>query len=93
MKKLTLRELRQHLKNKSHDELVNDIATLFTKFDTVKEYYIMQLGGTHSLQLLDQYKSVIRHEFFPPRGYGDARLSVARKAVNDYKKYLTHAKG
>jgi hypothetical protein len=86
MKKLTLRELKQHLKNKSHDELVNDIATLYTKFDAVKEYYTMQLGGTHSPQLLDQYKSVVRNEFFPARGFGEARLSIARKAVNDYKK-------
>jgi len=93
MKKLTLRELKQHLKNKSPDELVNDIAALFTKFDAVKEYYTMQLGGTHSPQLLDQYKSVIRHEFFPARGYGDARLSVARKAVNDYKKVSDSREG
>ncbi len=93
MKKLTLRELKQYLKNKSHDDLVNDIATLFTRFDAVKEYYTMHLGGTHSPHLLDQYKSVIRQEFFPARGYGDARLSVARKAVNDYKKVSDSREG
>jgi hypothetical protein len=43
-------------------------------------------GGTHSPQLLEQYKSVVRNEFFPARGFGEARLSIARKAVNDYKK-------
>jgi len=55
-------------------------------FDAVKEYYTMQLGGTHSPQLLEQYKSVVRNEFFPARSFGEARLSIARKAVNDYKK-------
>jgi Family of unknown function (DUF6155) len=93
MKKLTLRELKLYLKNKSPDDLVNDIATLFTKFDAVKEYYTMQLGGSYSPQLLDQYKSIIRHEFFPSRGYGDARLSVARKAVSDYKKVSDSREG
>jgi hypothetical protein len=86
MKEMTLRELKQRLKNKSRDELVNDIATLFTKFEAVKEYYAMQLGDTYSLQLLDKYKSVIKREFFPSRGYGAARLSVARKAITDYQK-------
>src|SRR5262245_2189355 len=93
MKKITVRQLKQHLKNKSHDELVNDIAALFSKFAAVKEYYTMQLGGAYSPQLLDEYKSVIRHEFFPARGYGDARLSVARKAVNDYKKVSDSREG
>ena len=56
MKEMTLRELKQRLKNKSHDELVNDISTLFTKFEAVKEYYTMQLGGAYTVQLLDKYK-------------------------------------
>jgi hypothetical protein len=93
MKKITLRELKQRLKSKSHDELVNDIATLFTKFEAIKEYYTMQLGGTYSLELLDQYKSVIKREFFPARGYGAARLSVARKAVTDYQKISESQEG
>jgi len=93
MKKLTLRELKQYLKGKSHDELVSDVATLFTKFDAVKEYYTMHLGGIYSPDLLNQYKAVIRQEFFPSRGYGEARLSVARKAVNDYKKVSDSREG
>ena len=32
------------------------------------------------------YKARIRHEFFPARGFGAARLSVARKAIANYRK-------
>jgi hypothetical protein len=35
---------------------------------------------------LEKYKAIIKKEFFPARGFGEARLSVARKAVMDYKK-------
>jgi hypothetical protein len=34
----------------------------------------------------EKYKSIIKHEFFPVRGFGRAQLSVARKAVSDYRK-------
>lgn len=93
MKKLTLRELKQHLKDKSHAELINDIAALFTRFDAVKEYYGLQLQGSYSQELLDKYKAVVRHEFFPARGHGNARLSIARRAITDYKKVSDSAEG
>ena len=74
MKKLTVRELKQFLKAKSHDELINDIATLFTKFDAVKEYYGLQLQGNYSQELLDKYKAIVQREFFPARGYGHPQV-------------------
>jgi hypothetical protein len=86
MAKLTVRELRQHLAGKSQDDLISDIVTLFTKLDSVKDYYAMQIGGTHSDDLLNRYKAVIKQVFMPSRGHGSGRLSVARKAVTDYKK-------
>jgi len=86
MKKLTARDLRKHLNNKSHDELVDDIVALFTRFDSVKDYYSLHVIGAHSDELLKRHKAVIKDEFLPSRGYGEARLSVARKAVMDYKK-------
>lgn len=36
--------------------------------------------------LLIPYKNIITHEFFPNRGFGKARLSVAKKAISDFKK-------
>jgi len=39
----------------------------------------------------ESYKQTIENEFFPVRGLGKARLSVARKAVNDYKRFKGYA--
>ncbi len=85
MTKITLTVLKRQLKGRSHDELVGDIADLFTRFDEVKDYYALRLAGP-SEDVAATYKARIRNEFFPARGYGQARLSVARKAVTDYKK-------
>ncbi len=38
-KKITLTELKKHLRKKSDVELVEEIADLYKKFDAVKEYY------------------------------------------------------
>ena len=84
--KLTVRELRAYLKSRSQEELANDIAELFGQVDAVRDYYSMRLLRGFDEELLTRYKAVIENEFFPKRGYGSARLSVARRAVNDYKK-------
>ena len=53
----------------------------------------MRLGGDASGELIAKYKAVIEHEFFPARGYGQARLSIARKAVSDYKRISPSIEG
>lgn len=93
MAKLTARELRKHLEARPHAELVDDLVRLFAKLDGVKEYYAARLGLGPNQELLEKHKAAVRKEFFPARGYGDARLSVARKAVNDYKKVSNHLPG
>lgn len=85
MAKITLTALKRHLAQHSHDELVGDIADLFTRLDAVKDYYALRLTGP-SEDLVAGYKAKIENEFFPARGYGKARLAVARKAITDYKK-------
>jgi hypothetical protein len=89
MSKISVRDLKRHLKQRSHDELIADIATLFKKFDAVQEYYQIQLDETSTEEIVDRYKAIIKREFFPERGYGQARLSVARKAITDCKKVVT----
>src|SRR3954451_20197414 len=85
MEKVNLRTLRQYLAERSQAELVADIAELFTRFDVVKDYYQLQIGGA-SPEVLAKYKALIEKEFFPARGEPRGRLSVARKAISDYRK-------
>ncbi len=86
MDKLTLRALKQYLKQRSQEELIADIADLFTRLDAVKDYYQLRLAEKPSAELLDKYKARIKDEFFPVRGFGEARLSIAKKPISEYAK-------
>jgi len=78
-------ELKSYLMTLEQKALVKEVTDLFQKFPVVKDYYEAKLGldGT---TVLEKYKAIVTKEFFPERGFGKMRLSVARKAVNDFKK-------
>jgi hypothetical protein len=84
--KITLNHLKQYLRNYPQEELITDIAELFKRFPSVKEYYQIKLHPQAEKEILAKYKRTIEDEFFPARGYGKARLSIAKKAISDYKK-------
>jgi hypothetical protein len=84
--KINLTILKKHLKDRSQAELINDIAELYKRFQPVKDYYQIQLAPQDETQVADKYKKIIEDQFFPARGYGKARLSVAKKAITEYKK-------
>jgi hypothetical protein len=85
-KKITLTELKMYLKSRSKEQLITSIAELYKKFPAVKEHYQLEINPASEAEIAEGYKKTIKDEFFPARGYGQARLSVARKAVNDFKK-------
>ncbi|MCI5179245.1 MAG: hypothetical protein D3911_07970 [Candidatus Electrothrix sp. AW3_4] len=86
MKNITISQLRKELSGKSEKELTDEIVNLFKKIPQVKEYYTVAFSAEGEEHVLEKYKDIITHEFFPKRGYGKARLSVAKKAISDFKK-------
>ena len=84
--KINLTTLKKYLKTRSQTELIADIAELYKRFPPVKDYYQIQLYPQDEEQVAAKYKKTIENEFFPARGYGRARLSVAKKAITEYKK-------
>ncbi|MBA4319996.1 MAG: hypothetical protein C0412_16470 [Flavobacterium sp.] len=86
MSKITISQLKKHLENYSKEELSKEIIELFIKLLKVKEFYQAKLSGSGELELREKYKKIIKNEFFPERGFGKLRLSVAKKAVSDFKK-------
>jgi hypothetical protein len=86
MAKITARELRKYLESRPHADLVNDILSFSSQYDGIKEYYSTRMGQGFSDELLDKYKAIIRKEFRLTRNDSLPRLSIARKAINDYKK-------
>jgi hypothetical protein len=85
-KPASITTLKKYLKSRSQDQLINDIAELYKRVPAVKDYYQIKLNPQAETEVLEKYMKIIKDEFFPTRGYGKARLSVARKAINDYKK-------
>jgi len=86
MKKLTVTTLKKSLSVKNKQDLILEIAELYKKFPSVKEYYQAQSGNPEAV--LEKYKDIIKKEFLDgyTRGFPKARLGVARKAVQDFKK-------
>ncbi len=84
--KINLTILKRYLKTRSQEELIGDIAELFKRFEAVKDFYQIQLYPEEQKQVAERYKKIIENEFFPTRGFGRAKLSVAKKAITEYKK-------
>jgi len=84
--KLSLTELKKRLSYKSNAELIEEISELYKKFPAVKEYYQSSIFGDDA-SILEKYKDIVNGEFLM-RGnrFPKIRLSVARKAVTDFKK-------
>jgi hypothetical protein len=80
------KDLKQYLDTRSREQLIAEIGDMFSKIDSVRDYYQSKLNLGYSAEVAEKYKSIIKHEFFPVRGIGRVQLSVARKAVSDYRK-------
>ncbi|NEQ45825.1 MAG: hypothetical protein F6K00_20685 [Leptolyngbya sp. SIOISBB] len=79
-------ELKRYLSHRSQAELVKEIAELFKRIPAVKDYYQVKLNPQAEDDVADKYKAIIRHEFSTDFAPGPGRLSIARKAVMDFKK-------
>lgn len=90
--KLTVTELKKHLRSLTPQQLADDIVELYKRYPDVKEYYQVVCSGDDSA-VLDKYKTIVRNEFMPTgrQQFPKLRLSVARKAVSDFKKIAKSA--
>ncbi len=91
MPQITIKDLKHYLSQRSQQELVGEIVELFKRLDGVKDYYAVRLYGGYDEELLEEYKERVKDEFFPDRGFGEGRISIARRAVTDYKKVSSSA--
>jgi hypothetical protein len=83
---MKITELKKHLKESTKEQLIKDIADLFKKNEFVIDYYLSKYQDDNSQSTLTKYKKIIEHEFFPIRGDGKARLSVAKNSITEFKK-------
>lgn len=79
-------EFKARLKLLKKEELIKHLASLYQNFGNVKDYFISTLNPDEEKNTQLKYKTAIQNEFFPKRGHGKARLSIAKKAISDFKK-------
>ena len=84
---MSVQKLKAHLAAKSENELIKEITMLYQQFSVVKDFYTVQMSADGEREVFTKHKKIIQEQFFPQRGLGKKlRLSVARKAVMDFKK-------
>jgi hypothetical protein len=76
--------LEAHLSAKSKTDLIREIINLSQNIPIVREYYSNLLGNSQNI--LEKFKKQIKREYFPSRGFGNARAGVVRKILSDFKK-------
>lgn len=85
-------ELRRFLRQMSKEQLITQVIDLCESFPAVRDYYQAKVHPADD-SAVRKYQKIIEREFFPTRGFGRARLAVARKAVTDYKKLAASMEG
>jgi len=78
-------ELKVELDGLDKRHLIGLILEIYRKNKNIQrflDYYFKP----EELKLFEEYKNRVKEGFFPRRGY-DLKLSLARKAINDFKKY------
>ena len=88
MSKITSSQLKKALNGLSPKELADELLFLQKTYPQVADYFTSKYGeGENSV--IDDYKAIVKNEFFPKRGYGKIHLSTAKKAISDFKKIST----
>jgi hypothetical protein len=81
-----IRDLKRVLKERSQEELIDEILLLCKQFKEVESYFRLRMDHDYHQQLIETYKAQILQEFFPKRGFGLGRPSVGKKPIAEYKK-------
>jgi hypothetical protein len=79
-------QLKKELQKLTKEQLIEQIAELYSMYKPVKEYFQTFLNQDNIFELHDKYKAIIVQEFFPKSKsqYPKSRFSVAKKAIADF---------
>ena len=78
-------DLKKNMQKADKEELINLIRDLFRLSEENRRYLLARCMDTKADPgILEAYKEIIKNEFFPEKGYGMLKYSVAEKAINSY---------
>lgn len=83
---MTIKKLKECFQKQDQESLLDEILTLYKTFDVVKEYYDSRLKSTGSQEISQKYKKILEEQFCSKKDFPELKYSVARKAINDFKK-------
>ena len=86
IKLITSAKLKKELSNCDSSELIEIITELSAAFPQVREFFTVKFGDMPDSVILEKYKAEMTKEFFPARGCGKARASVAKKSITALKR-------
>jgi len=85
-KKLSIPDIKKALKAYDKETLISILMDCYKQSGDVKNYIHVLLNPEDAIEdLYQKSKNQILNEFFPERGDAKMRLSVAKKAITDFK--------
>ncbi|HEY8889670.1 MAG TPA: DUF6155 family protein [Clostridium sp.] len=90
---LSITEVKNILKEKSREELLELMIESYKKIPLLKEYIIVKYGSQDNIEkILETYKNKIYDVFFPKNMKTQFKIGDAKKAVNEFKKLCSNEK-
>jgi hypothetical protein len=78
-------DLKKLLLEADKKELINVIQDLYKNSKDNRRYLLARfIDREETPIILEEYREIIKNEFFPKKGYGALRYSVVEKAIKDY---------
>ena len=77
-------EVRKYVKSLGKETLVELIMDLYSIHKETQDYLEYTIRPDDNAKL-EEYKAIIKQEFYPKRGDGKIRFPVCRKAVKNFK--------
>ncbi len=85
-KDLSAARLRKLLATATKEQLIEEIAVLFTKFDIVQKHFLLKLQPPDDSSVLDEYKARVTKAMLPKSTHGEPKVQVARQLISEYRK-------
>ena len=76
-------EVKKYINSLDKNTLVKLIMDLYSAHKEIKDILEYTIHPNDNAKL-EEYKAIIKQEFYPKRGYGKMRFSVCRKDLIDY---------
>lgn len=78
-------DLKKSLQKSDKKELLNVIQELYKYSEDNRRYLLARFIDTEKApKVLEEYREIVVNEFFPEKGVGELRYSVAEKAISEY---------